>query len=69
MQPAKRPRSPRRPKNQPEPPALPEGTDTAAKDPADTEDDVLVAGRRKSQRRRAATTQPIKRGDDKNPTT
>jgi putative oxidoreductase len=60
-QPVKKPRSPRTPKAKAEEPAAPgDGPETS------DEDDVLVAGRRKSQRRRASTTQPIKRdGDDK----
>jgi putative oxidoreductase len=56
LKPAKKPR------RSPKPPAAPASESSDAPDkPAETTDDVLVAGRRKpSQRRRASTTQPTK---------
>jgi putative oxidoreductase len=56
LKPAKKPR------RSPKPPAVPAPESSDAPDkPAETTDDVLVAGRRKpSQRRRASTTQPTK---------
>ncbi|TDE33197.1 DoxX family protein [Actinomadura sp. 6K520] len=78
--PAKKPRSPRAAKDQPkdQPPSLdppkstgtPDKPDTSGKAGEGAEDDVLVAGR-KSQRRRASRTQPIKRpsGTDEDTTT
>ncbi|WP_433473424.1 DoxX family protein [Spirillospora sp. CA-142024] len=68
--PVKKPRSPRQLKSPAPPPGPAEAPETSGKDTGAAEgsaDDVLVAGRRKSQRRRASTTQPIKRGDDKDP--
>ncbi|MFB4311881.1 DoxX family protein [Actinomadura sp. GTD37] len=62
---------PKKPRRSPKPPAPAPAPPETADKPAvseGTEDDTLVAGRRKSpQRRRASTTQPIKPANDDKP--